>query len=181
MATRKVKSVTQEDIVSRLRYDNGKLYWLPRGYGKFDKQFAGKEAGYYRPKDGFFSIAFNESRLLLSRVIWIYHNGEIPENMEIDHINRNRLDNRIENLRICHRHENAWNTERRIDNTSGVKGVHWNPKNQNWRARLSVNKIIMEIGSFQTLEQAANAIKQARLAYHGAFAYAGAPKNVGQQ
>jgi hypothetical protein len=181
MAIRKLESVTQEDIVSRLRYDNGKLFWLPRGHGKFDKQFANKEAGCYRPKDDCFVIAFKGTHILLSRAIWIYHNGEILKGMEIDHINRIRSDDRIENLRMCHRHENAWNTKRRIDNSSGVKGVCWNPRNNNWRAKLNVNKTTIEVGSFQTLEQASDAINHARLLHHGQFAYVGTPNGAGQQ
>lgn len=160
---------TQDELCKRLRYENGALYWLPRGYGKFDKQFAEKEAGGMTPR-GYKTIAYNNGHLLNHHAVWIMHNGDMPENMEIDHINGNPLDNRIENLRLASRSQNAFNTSLRKDNKSGVKGVNWNKANNNWRARITVNKKEIEIGSYETIEEAKLAIAAARIKYHGDYA-----------
>jgi hypothetical protein len=63
------------------------------------------------------------------------HYGELPKN-DIYHINRNKLDNRIENLRLVTCSENAWNTELRSDNTSGLRGIRWNEKYKRWSIHL---------------------------------------------
>jgi hypothetical protein len=62
----------------------------------------------------------------------------MPEN-EIDHVNRNPLDNRIENLREVSRSCNARNTRNRKTNSSGVKGVSFDKKNKKWKAHISVS------------------------------------------
>lgn len=71
------------------------------------------------------------------RLIWLWHHGYMPEN-HIDHINRNPLDNHIENLRevgdVC----NQRNTGNRIDNNSGVKGVSWFSSCGKWMARIKI-------------------------------------------
>lgn len=162
-------NVSQEQLLAHLRYEVGKLYWRPRGYGRFDKQFADKEAGCvtdYRYK----LMSYNKGNMLVHLAIWIMHNGEIPEGMEIDHINGNPLDNRIENLRLASRSQNAFNTRIRKSNKSGVKGVNWNKANNNWRARITVNKKEIEIGSYETIEEAKVAIAAARIKYHGDYA-----------
>jgi hypothetical protein len=169
----KTIQITQKEIKSLVRYQDGKLYWLPRGYGSFDKQFAGKEAGCFREKDSAVIISFKGKHILIHRAIWVLHNGEIPEGMEIDHINQDPSDNRIENLRICLRHENLWNTKRHSNNKSGIKGVFWNPLTETWRARISVNKVLIEVGSFKNLDDAKQAIDEVRMAQHGKFANKG--------
>lgn len=70
-------------------------------------------------------------------VVWEKANGPIPEGYEIDHINRDRADNRLENLRLVTRSENNWNQTTRKDNFCGVKGVH--PVRNNpgaWRSEM---------------------------------------------
>jgi hypothetical protein len=173
MPKRKTIPFTQKDIKSRLRYEDGKMYWLARNNSRFDKQFAGKEAGSFNEGLQGFSVAFNGTRILLHRAVWVFHYGEIPEGMEIDHINQNRLDNRIENLRLSYRHQNAWNTKLRCNNQTGVKGVCWNPLTKTWRARINVNKKCVTIGSFVSFEEAKKATENARLDMHGEFANLG--------
>jgi hypothetical protein len=73
---------------------------------------------------------------------------------EIDHINRNGLDNRRSNIRLVTRSDNNRNSKIRSDNTTGVKGVYYNKTNNNWYARIAVNKKWKYIGSFSTKEEA---------------------------
>ena len=77
--------------------------------------------------------------------------------MVCDHINRNKLDNRRENLRICTQQENIWNQGVQKNNTSGYTGVY--KRNNKWCARINVNGKQINLGTFITFEEA----KQARM------------------
>jgi hypothetical protein len=150
-------------------YNNGEMVWAARGYGRFDKQFAGRVAGNIT-KNGYKNIRLSEYGLIMCHmIVWIYHNGEIPGGFDIDHIDGDRLNNRLENLRLCTRSQNLFNMKIRKDNASGVKGLSWNEKSKSWRARISVNKIKIEVGSFPKKESAIIAIKEARAKHHGDF------------
>ena len=93
-----------------------------------------------------------------------------PVGLETDHINRNGLDNRRENLRICNGAENRRNTIKRKDNTSGFKGVAWDRANSKWQARIKVNSRQLFLGRFTTKELACKAYVDACNYYHGEFA-----------
>lgn len=72
----------------------------------------------------------------------------------IDHINRNKLDNRKQNLRFCSQMENTWNTGKRVTATSGHQGVSWHKASQAWRARIQTAGKRIELGSFGSKEEA---------------------------
>lgn len=93
-----------------------------------------------------------------------------PSDKHVDHINGDCLDNRRSNLRLCNRFENNQNANRRKDNTSGVKGVHWNKKNKNWAVRIQVYNKRIYLGGFKDLETAKIAYNQACIKHHGSFA-----------
>lgn len=77
------------------------------------------------------------------------------ENKEtIDHIDRNKLNNRKSNLRYCNQSQNNTNTKIRKDNTSGFKGVYFNKEKQKWRAYIFINKKYKSLGYFDKLEDA---------------------------
>lgn len=86
----------------------------------------------------------------------------------IDHANRNGLDNRRCNLRRCTRSQNLFNSKRRSDNSTGVKGVRM-LENGNFRARIGVNGNRLFLGDFKTLEEAGLAYRVAALRYAGSF------------
>jgi len=87
----------------------------------------------------------------------------------VDHIDRNPLNNRRENLRICTTLGNARNTKISKNNTSGFKGVR-KTKNNTWKARITVNWKEIHLGHFKTKEEAAIAYNNAAIKYHGEFA-----------
>lgn len=87
----------------------------------------------------------------------------------IDHEDRNKLNNRKTNFRLCTHKENAWNAEKSRNNTSGYKGVS---KNGNgWQARIGINQERIPLGTFRNKIEAATAYNKAALKYHGEFAY----------
>lgn len=85
------------------------------------------------------------------------------DNSVIDHINRNKLDNRRENLRHCTQQENTWNSKTMSNNTSGYTGVY--KRNNKWCARIVVNKKQINLGTFATFEEAVDARKKAEEEY----------------
>ena len=79
------------------------------------------------------------------RLAWLYVYGEWPEG-ELDHINHDRIHNRIENLRIVSRFENSRNQKMRTNNTSGVTGVYWNKVYQKWYAYIQLRGKLKYLG-----------------------------------
>jgi hypothetical protein len=102
------------------------------------------------------------------RLIWFMFHGTWPE--MVDHINGNRTDNRIENLRPCNQSQNMQNMASRVDSKTGVKGVGWREDKQKYRARIVVNGKERCLGHFVTLDEARSAVQAARTKYHGEFA-----------
>ena len=103
--------ITWQELHENLEYRNGNFYW------RFSKQGRkmGEPAGTLN-SDGYRAININKKIYMEHRLVWFYVTGEWPTNV-IDHINRNRADNRLENLRDVSRQENSLNTratERRV-------------------------------------------------------------------
>lgn len=92
-----------------------------------------------------------------------------PE-INVDHINGNRLDNQRHNLRICSHAENMRNMKLNSKNTSGFKGVVFRKDSGLWRARITFNGKRITLGHFNTAEEAAHAYNEACIKYHRDFA-----------
>lgn len=93
-----------------------------------------------------------------------------PDGFQVDHINRNSLDNRRSNLRIATTTQNNWNHYHKLA-ASGYRGVHWSPEEQKWYARIQVNGHRMRLGYFRERVAAAHAYDQAAREHFGEFAY----------
>ena len=87
----------------------------------------------------------------------------------VDHINGNTLDNRQNNLRVCKHAENIRNQKKRIDNTSGYKGVYWHKRLSKWRVQIRHNNKRIHLGYFETAIDAHEAYCDAVQKYHGEF------------
>ncbi len=118
---------------------------------------------------GYIRVCLNRRMFKAHRVAWLLHYGEWPKG-EIDHINLDRTDNRISNLRDCSRVENARNHGMPSTNTSGVKGVSYNAQCRKWVAQVCVNRKVKNLGLFDSIEQAAEVVRSARAELHGQFA-----------
>jgi hypothetical protein len=90
--------------------------------------------------------------------------------VEVDHRNRDGLDNRRQNLRICDRGKNSYNAPARSNNRSGYKGVRWHQHNQMWEARIASSKVQRSLGYFRDVVEAAKAYDRASHELHGEFA-----------
>jgi len=95
--------------------------------------------------NGYSLVAIDNKTYKVHRVIWLWHHGYLPEH-GIDHINRNRSDNKIENLREVSHVCNMRNTGTPKNNISGVKGVYWSNQRKKWVAQITVSDRHINIG-----------------------------------
>ncbi len=86
-----------------------------------------------------------------------------PQNLYVDHINGNKLDNRRKNLRLATHAQNQWNTP-------SHRGYHWSNKYQKWVVQIRVNGTRLNIGQYQTEDEAKAARKNAESQHRGEFA-----------
>lgn len=119
----------------------------------------GQVAGTVDPL-GYTYIQINGRRYLAHRLAWFYVHRSWP-NEFIDHINGQRSDNRLINLREATRQQNNWNSRMKSKNRSGVKGVHWSRKDQRWQAQMHIDGRNKFLGNFHTIEEARQAYQNA--------------------
>lgn len=110
---------------------------------------------------------------IISRVIAERMNLDLTN--EIDHIDRNPLNNQRDNLRSATKSQNKANTPARRNNTTGFKGVTFHPGTQKYRAQIMINKKLKHLGLFVDPENAAKAYDKAAKLYFGEFAYLNFP------
>jgi hypothetical protein len=111
---------------------------------------------------GYRSINVDKKTYKAHNLVWFYFHGVFPTNV-IDHINGNRLDNRIENLRDVTQQQNLWNMQRAMSNSkSGILGVDWVLYRKKWRAQIRVNGKKKCIGYFASAEEAGVAYQNAK-------------------
>jgi len=119
--------------------------------------------------DGYVSVG----ERLLHRII-----TNCPDNMQVDHINKNRLDNRRCNLRICTNSQNQMNRGQTKANSTGHKGVNCEKRNKRkkYRARITADKKTHYLGNFEKATDAGKAYREAVKIYHGKFSRIKDPK-----
>lgn len=158
--------LTQTRLKELLSYDetNGDFIWLVsrQGSGR-----PGQIAGHVT-RSGYRRIRIDRSNYFAHRLVWLYIHGEFPsEGLQIDHINRSRLDNRLSNLRLVSGCENSQNTGKQINNTSGYKGV--TRRKNRYEANIYHAGKLHYLGSYETAEDASNAYETKSLELRGAL------------
>lgn len=116
----------------------------------------GKRVGAFVNQAGYYCLHIRAGHLRTHRVAWFLHHGAWPSG-EIDHINGDRLDNRIANLRDVCPSQNRMNQAMRSDNTTGVTGVSWLRRSNEWVAHICVRGCRMRLGTFLSKEDAVRA------------------------
>lgn len=147
-----------------LEYRDGELYWRKT---LSNRGLAGSVAGSRKHK--YTQVRVFGVLMNAHRVIWAIVHGEWPPH-DVDHINMDSHDNRIENLRLATRTQNKYNTTKQRDNTSGFKGVDFSQDKGKWRARISVAGKVRWLGYFHDAEMAGLAYAEAAERFHGEFA-----------
>lgn len=164
------REITQEYLRSLFHYDpeTGVLTWKERprehfvsnrGWNTWNVKNAGRRAG-ADCGPNYWRVSVDKRRYLLHRVIWMLVHGSWP--VVIDHLNGDRGDNRISNLRNTTKAENNKNRAMDTRNTSGVAGVSWNKRLSKWQSKLSRR----HLGFFEAKEAAIRARKAAE-SVHG--------------
>src|SRR6185295_19978376 len=160
--SKNVKPVpTQEHLIAKYRYDKRTGSLLHRFTTK--KVRAGSIAGWI-DRTGYRKIQIGNKKLSVHRLVWVYHFGSFP-NGHLDHVNRNKLDNRIENLREVSAFENMQNRFRK-PNPIGFRGCVFIPRHKKWLAKIMVNRKSIHLGHFVRPEEAQAAYFLAKEKYH---------------
>lgn len=145
----------------------GELYW------KVDKAMRTRvldKAGSLNP-NGYLTVMVDGKSYKVHRIVFsIRHGVELSPDIEIDHINGDKSDNSIDNLRSATRAENNRNIGLTRANNSGLKGAHWHKKAKKWCSNLTHNKKNIHLGLYDTKEEAALAYNEAAKRLHGEFA-----------
>lgn len=162
-----MNSITAEKLRSILSYspETGEFRWINRASRRV---LAGDVAGKL-DRAGYRKIGIEKKHYRAHRLAWLYVHGEWPP-AEIDHVNGNRDDNRIENLREATRSQNLQNQRRARSNSStGLLGVCFDPIRGNWRAVIGIGGRQVSLGRHESAELAHAAYVAAKERLHPFF------------
>lgn len=141
--------LTIKEVKELFDYKDGNLYWKK---ANSNRRKIGKKIGNQHPKNKYIQFVYKGKLYMVHRLIWLWHGNELIDGLEIDHINRNRSDNRIENLR---------QVSKSINNAN-KKSVYVNYCKNAWKAytsRALTNGKQIHLGSYKTKEEAEEAVK----------------------
>jgi hypothetical protein len=158
------KILTQDYLHEIFEYRDGELYWK---INKSQKSKIGNIAG-CSDGLGYFHTMIDGKNYKNHRIIFLMFHGYLPKC--IDHIDNNRSNNCIENLREATKSQNCQNSKKSIRNKSGVKNVHWNKTSQKWQVILMINGKNKNFGYFKDLMVAESVAQETRNKYYGIYA-----------
>lgn len=154
----------------------GLLYWKERPLNHFktrgahkawNTKWSGKTAGNirYDKRNGktYLCVGFLGKLWFNHRVIFKMLHGIEPE--QIDHKDGDGTNNKIDNLRASNQNDNGKNKHLLSSNTSSVCGVSYHKRMMKWRARITVDGVMIHLGTFENFEDAVKARKEADLKY----------------
>lgn len=144
------------------------IYDRETGVIKWRKRARGRRAGLVAGctnSNGYTRIIINGKLHPAHRIAMLLAYGFCGDELEIDHINHVRNDNRLVNLRFVTRTDNNRNQSRRGDNTSGVTGVFYRKNRRKYETYINVDGVNIYLGAFVTLEEATEVRKAAEIKY----------------
>lgn len=161
-----VPTITRERLVEVVSYDpeRGRLVWSGKARPGVRN---GDVAGNLHPS-GYRRVVIDGTAYLEHRLVWLYVKGEWPAR-QIDHIDRDRSNNRHTNLRDVSASKNQQNCSLLSANSSGLRGVTWHRRLKKWRAAIKHNGMSMELGVHATKELAQQAYLTAKRQMHVGF------------
>jgi hypothetical protein len=155
--------MNSQDLHHLFECRDGVLYWKKP---KAHRCKAGDKAGSV-DKDGYNQVHLSGGRVPAHKIIWCMAYGEMPE--MLDHINGDRADNRLSNLRVVTKRENNMNRAKRTDNKSGFTGVRWHKQRGKWNARIKLDGKEISLGMYESFGEAVNARLKAEAELFGEY------------
>ncbi|MCJ7808181.1 MAG: HNH endonuclease [Dehalococcoidia bacterium] len=155
-----------QDIKDHLSYDQGTgtITWS-KPPNTNNRIKAGSIAG-TTTSEGYIRIKYKGKNYQAHRLAWYFHYDEVPA-YPLDHINEIKDDNRIVNLRLDTNGANTQNISTpQVNNASGFLGVSWCKPNKKWRAQIKVKGKKINLGSYDTPEEARDVYLCAKREYH---------------
>lgn len=156
--------MNQKLLHNLFQYKEGKLYWKIANSNRIK---IGGVAG-YTTKHGYRKVHVIDKQLYEHRIIFFMHYGYLPK--YIDHIDCNKLNNCIENLREATHSQNMMNQKIRSNNNTGIKNVCYDNTRNKWKVSINVKNKTINIGRFNNLELAELVAIEAKDLYHKEFA-----------
>jgi hypothetical protein len=156
--------MTQKRLRQLLDYDpqTGAFHWLaPRG-GRSSGEMTGAIS------NGYLCIRIDGVRYQAHRLAWLYVHGKWPAN-HLDHINRNRADNRLENLREATPSQNSMNAREGSNSSTGIRGVSVDRRSGKYLARIRANGKNVNLGYYADVTDARDAREKAEIKFFGEF------------
>lgn len=151
--------VSHERVLELFDYEDGKLF----------RKRDGKQIGCYTTKHHRYARMLIDGKYYkVHRIIFLYHKGYLPD--IIDHINGDRYDNQIENLREVNTYQNRQNSRIYSTSTSGVKNVYWCKSSKKWRVSMHINGEKHIFGHYADIEEAKQVATSMRDKYFKDFA-----------
>lgn len=151
--------LTQEYLLNTYTYEDGKLFRKSNG-----KEVICSKSKWHR----YFRLGIQGKVYALHRVIFLYHHGYMPK--ITDHIDGDRYNNRIENLREVTQQQNCLNKKHHKNSSSPFKNVYFDKGMNKYRVCMNVNGVRKIFGYFADIELADLVAQEARSKYHGEFA-----------
>ena len=160
-------AISHDYVLSAFDYQDGNLI---RKTGRVNE--IGQIAGCLHKGKGYIHVKIKAKAYKAHRLVFLYHNGYLPEC--VDHIDGNKTNNKIENLRAATKEENCRNQKIRSTNKSGYKGVKWVEHCKKWQVEVCKNYKQLRFGMYEDLELAGLVAIEATELIHGRFsAYKG--------
>lgn len=157
--SRKIRPMTEEErqlIQLNLSYDPETGSFTHRIDKRGGRVKAGSMVKTKPSRDGYLHIGVGGIIYLAHRLAWLLTYGEWPD-MQVDHKDHVRTNNRIDNLRLVTPQGNKMNETLRADNTSGTTGVCWNKREGKWSAYVYQNRKLISLGYFHAKDEAITA------------------------
>lgn len=138
----------KEELEELFEYSEGNLFWKKDIYTRKKGELVGKSGGSH----GYLSTSVGTKYMLVHRIIFMMHHGYLPAH--VDHIDGNKFNNRIENLRPADASHNVANSKKRKNNTTGYKGVSLNKNKTKYVAKIMKNRKYIHLGTFDDPREA---------------------------